>query len=164
MFPMASWSGVASAASELAAAVRNRFDAHGLGLIATLRRDGSPRISGVEPLFTDQELWLGMMPKSLKAADLMRDPRLALHAATADKDVTQGDAKLAGRAVAAEDEATFSRYRAAFLAATGSAPPEGAMHLFRVDVTEVSMLHPAGDHLVIEWWREGQGLRRVERR
>src|SRR5919205_2769551 len=103
---MASWSGVTSAAPELAALVRARFEATGLGLLATLRRDGSPRISGIEPLFTDAELWLGMMPGSRKAADLLRDPRFALHNATVDKQVTHGDAKLSGRAVLVQDEAT----------------------------------------------------------
>src|SRR5438046_1873805 len=101
---MAFWSEVEKAAPELAAKVRERFDAHGLGLLATIRRDGSPRISGLEPLFSLGDLWLGMMPGSLKAADLLRDPRFALHSATTDKQVTEGDAKVAGRALPVEDE------------------------------------------------------------
>ena len=96
---MVCWSDVVIAAPELAAAVQARFDAHGLGLLATLRRDGSPRISGIEPLFALGEVWLGMMPESRKALDLLRDPRFALHNATVDKAVTEGDAKLAGRAI-----------------------------------------------------------------
>src|ERR687886_2491054 len=103
---MPAWKDVASAAPELAALVRARFEATGLGLLATLRRDGSPRISGIEPLFTDDELWLGMMPDSRKATDLVRDARFALHSATVDKQVTQGDAKIGGRAVLVEDEPT----------------------------------------------------------
>ena len=164
MWPMAAWSDVTTAAPDLATAVRNRFDLHGLALIATLRRDGSPRISGIEPLFTEEELWLGMMDGSRKAADLLRDPRLALHAATADKEVTEGDAKVAGRAVEVKDETGLSRFRTEFEATVGHAPPDGSMHVFRVDVNEMSMLRPAGDHLVIEVWREGDGLRRIERR
>src|ERR671935_3336335 len=105
---MAAWRDVASAAPELAALVRARFEATGLGLLATLRRDGSPRISGIEPLFTADDLWLGMMPGSRKAADLLRDPRFALHSATTDKQVTHGDAKINGRAVVVEDEATIA--------------------------------------------------------
>src|ERR687886_3125309 len=104
---MAAWKDVASSAPELAALVRARFEATGLGLLATLRRDGSPRISGIEPLFTDDELWLGMMPESRKADDLLRDPRFALHSATEDKQVTHGDARLSGRAVLVEDQATI---------------------------------------------------------
>jgi hypothetical protein len=137
---------------------------HGLALLATLRRDGFPRLSGVEPLFAMGDLWLGMMPGSRKAADLQRDPRFALHCATTDKQVTAGDAKLSGRALAVEAEADKARFRAAFEAQTGYPPGEGPFVLFRADVLEVSMLKPAGDHLDIAWWRAGDGLHRVERR
>src|SRR4051812_49049254 len=85
---MATWTDIEADAPELAATVRARFEAHGMGLLATLRRDGSPRISGIEPLFALGELWMGMMPGSRKAADVVRDPRFALHSATTDKDVT----------------------------------------------------------------------------
>ena len=162
---MAPWSEVVRGAPDLAAGVRRRFDAHGLGLLATLRRDGAPRVSGIEPLFTDDDLWMGMMPDSLKAADLVRDARFALHSATVDKNVTEGDAKVAGRAVLVDpdDEVTFGAFRAAFEAATGSPPPEGPFNLFRCDVDEVSILHPAGDHLDIDWWRERDGLHHLDR-
>ncbi len=95
---MTTWDEITAAAPELAAKVRARFEATGLGFIATLRKDGSPRISGIEPLFAEGELWLGMMDGSLKAHDLLRDPRLALHSASEDKQVTNGDAKVTGRA------------------------------------------------------------------
>ncbi len=161
---MVSWSDVVAAAPELAARVQARFEAHGLGLLATLRRDGSPRISGIEPLFALDELWLGMMPGSRKAADLLRDPRFALHSATADKQVTAGDAKLTGRAVAVCDQASLDRFARAFEAHTGYPPGAGPFSLFRADVLEVSMLKPAGDHLDIAWWRPGGPVQRVERR
>ena len=160
---MASWSGVTSAAPELAGLARARFEATGLGLLATLRRDGSPRISGIEPLFTDDELWLGMMPDSRKSADLLRDPRFALHNATVDKQVTHGDAKIGGRAILVEDEPTLAAFRRAFEARTGYAPPAGPMTLFRADVREVSTVRPAGDHLNIDYWREGHPPQHVER-
>src|SRR4051794_36207099 len=86
---MPTWTEVTSAAPELAAVVQGRFDAHGLALLATVRRDGAPRISGIEPLFALDEVWLGMMDHSRKAQDLLRDPRLALHSATVDKQVTE---------------------------------------------------------------------------
>src|SRR5438105_6347285 len=113
---MPSWSEVVSAAPELAATVQARFDAYGLALLATLRRDGSPRISGIEPLFALGELWLGMMQDSRKAADLLRDPRFALHSATTDKQVTAGDAKISGRAVIVDEDATIAGFREAFAA------------------------------------------------
>jgi hypothetical protein len=161
---MASWTDVEAAAPELAATARQRFEAYGLGLLATLRRDGSPRISGIEPLFALGELWLGMMPGSLKSADVARDPRFALHNATTDKNVTEGDAKICGLAVPVVDEAEFARFGEAFAAATGYPPPPGPFPLFKADVREVSTVKPAGDHLDIESWREGRGLRKVERK
>ncbi len=161
---MSSWSNVVRATPHLAAHVQARFDAHGLALLATLRRDGSPRISGIEPLFALDELWLGMMLASRKAADLLRDPRFALHSATIDKQVTHGDAKIAGRAVLVEDEATVGRFVAAFQAHTGYAPPPGPFHLFRADVREISLVRPGGDHLDLDWWREGAQTTHLDRR
>lgn len=161
---MVSWSEALHAAPQLADAVRARFEAHGLGLLATLRQDGSPRISGLEPLFALDELWLGMMPGSRKAADLLRDPRFALHSATTDRQVTDGDARVSGQAVVVEDAATTAGFLEAFQAQTGYAPPPGPFHLFRADVNELSLVRPGGDHLAIEWWRAGGTVTRLERR
>jgi hypothetical protein len=160
---MSTWEEFAADAPEFARAVRSVLDAHTNKLLATLRRDGSPRISGIETAFRDGELWLGMMGGSRKALDLRRDPRLALHSASPDPGDDpsrwQGDAKLAGRAVEVTDPATLKAF-------TSAGQPPGPFHLFRVDVTEVVLTRvgdPA-DHLVIELWREGEGLRRFERR
>ena len=160
---MASWKDVTAECPELADDVRRRFELHGLALIATVRRDGSPRISGIEFIFDAGWLWLGMMPNSLKARDVLRDPRIALHNATVDKNVAEGDAKIAGRVIEVADEKTFAEFRAAFEARNGYPPPPGDFPLFQVDVNEISMLRPAGDHLDIRWWREGEGLKQVDR-
>jgi hypothetical protein len=163
---MASWEEVEAAAPELAGRAKAAFDAHRHKLLATLRRDGSPRISGIEAQFTDGDLWLGMMHGSMKALDLVRDPRLALHSATVDppEDPTAwpGEAKLAGRAEEVADKATI----AAVAAKAGQEPPAEPFHLFRIDLTEVVMTKVGDppDHLVIELWREGRGLRRFERK
>jgi hypothetical protein len=158
---MANWSEVEAAAPELAARVRATMDAHKHKVLATLRRDGSPRVSGIEATFTDGELWLGMMPGSRKAMDLRRDPRLALHSASVDPPADDpsawaGDAKVAGRAVEVDDPALVER-----LAGEGG----GGAHLFRVDLAEVvhTRVGEPADHLVIEVWREGAGLRRLRR-
>lgn len=155
------WGEVTEAAPDLAAKVQHRFEAHGLAFLATIRKDGSPRVSGIETLFGEGELWLGAMPDSVKAKDLLRDPRLALHSASADKNVTDGDAKLSGVAVHVEDEPTFERYRKASGGAMGLTL--GGFHLFRIDVKEMSHLAPAGDHLDIEWWTESGGYRQKDR-
>lgn len=163
---MGTWDEVRRAAPELSEAVQRRFDAHRHKTLATLRADGSPRISGVEASFRDGEVWLGMMPDSRKARDLQRDPRFALHSATADPEMADGDAKLAGRAVEVTDRATFDWFIGNEKEDKGEEPPE-PFHLFRVDVDEIVLTTLGGDppdHLVIETWRERRGVSRVERR
>ncbi len=157
---MASWDEVSRAAPELSAAVQRIFDAHIHKVLATLRRDGSPRVSGTEVSFRDGEVWLGSMPDALKARDLQRDPRCALHSSPSDAEMTGGDAKIAGRAVEITDPAALEAMRS-------DEQPPGPFHLFRVDVNEVVLVTLGGgppDHLVIESWHEGRGVRRVERR
>src|SRR5215211_1407254 len=162
MDPMSSWHDVRSAAPDLATRVQQRFEAHRHNLLATLRRDGSPRMTGIETTFAS-DLWLGMMPASLKARDLQRDPRLALHAAPIDLELADGDAKLSGCASEITDDAEKAAFVAALEAAGKEAPPPGPFHLFRVDVTEMSIVRVEGDHLVIDIWAEGAEPRRVER-
>lgn len=160
---MTSWTTFETEAPDLAKRVQMRFDATGLAFLASLRKDGSPRISPVEPLIAAGDLWIGMMEGSLKAADIVRDGRLALHAASVDKNVSEGDAKLAGVAVPVVQEER-ARYAEAVKALSGWMP-EGEFPLFRVELTEVSFLKPeGGDHLLIEIWKPGQGIRRVERK
>jgi nitroimidazol reductase NimA-like FMN-containing flavoprotein (pyridoxamine 5'-phosphate oxidase superfamily) len=160
---MANWQEVTDQAPEIAALAQARIEATGLGLVATLRRDGSPRISGVEPWFSGGDLWLGMMPRSLKARDLQRDPRLSLHNATVDKEVHEGDVKVTGQAVEVVDEAAKTAVREDFMARTGF-DPGADFHLFRVDVLEVATIMPGGEYLEIQSWRVGEPPKRVERR
>ncbi len=162
---MTNWNDVTAAAPELAADVQARFDAHGLGLLATLRADGSPRISGIEPWFGTGEVWIGMMWQSLKALDLLRDPRLSLHSATIDTEVAEGDARISGRAVLVDAEDEVAAALGEFHRSTGNEAPPGQMHLFRIDVTEIMWIKPeGGDHLLIRSWTPERGERRVERR
>ncbi|GLH99145.1 pyridoxamine 5'-phosphate oxidase family protein [Phytohabitans aurantiacus] len=159
---MASWAEVEADAPEFAAAVRRLLDAHRHKTLATLRRDGSPRISGTEAQFRDGELWFGGMWLSRKALDLRRDPRFALHSASVDPDdddpaAWPGDAKLSGRVEEITDPARVSEVNK-------DAPP-GPSHLFRADITEVVLtkVGSPADHLLIQWWREGKGLRVFKR-
>src|SRR5687767_9790402 len=101
---MPAWRDVEREAPDLAQRVRVLFDARRHKTIATLRVDGSPRISGIEAVFADGELTFGSMPHARKGADLRRDPRFALHSATVDpvdgaEAQWPGEAKVAGRVV-----------------------------------------------------------------
>lgn len=128
--------------------------------IATLRRDGSPRISGTEAKFADGELWFGAMWRSRKALDLQRDPRFALHSASIDPPAWEGDAKVSGRIEEIDDDE-----RKSGLLAGADESPSGPWHLFFACIEEVAVvrLNDARDQLVIELWKEGEGLRRIER-
>ena len=155
---MASWSEIQDEAPELAARARGFFDANKHKTLATLRRDGSPRISGIEADFADGEVWLGSMWRAVKALDLRRDPRFALHSASADPDDGwEGDAKLAGRAIEIEDPQLKE--------ARGGGAGGRGYHLFRAEITEVVVigLTEERDKLVIESWHPGRGTSRVER-
>ncbi|GDY76452.1 hypothetical protein SAV31267_059370 [Streptomyces avermitilis] len=74
------WAAFTTAEPGLANIAEERFGGFAHHVLATLRKDGSPRTTGLEVRFLHGELWLGMMPDSLKALDLRRDPRFALQA------------------------------------------------------------------------------------
>jgi hypothetical protein len=153
MGPVTTWQDFEQAEPEFAKRVRLLFDAHRHKTIATLRADGSPRISGIEVVFEDGELAFGSMPNARKGADLRRDPRFALHSATVDpvegaEAQWPGEAKIAGRAVAAGPI---------------TEGPDGDR--FHADIHEVvhTHLNENASMLVIEWWTPTHGLRRIER-
>ena len=155
---MPSWSEFEAAAPELAARVRERLDAHKHKTLATLRRDGGPRISGTETEIKDGELWIGSMWDARKARDLRRDPRFALHSGSDEPDDWAGDAKLAG---VVEEITDPERYRE--INEHGS--PPGGSHLFRLDLREVSTvgLDDARKQLVIDVWTPERGVRTIKR-
>jgi hypothetical protein len=150
---MKAWRDVEQEVPEFAQRVRALFDAHKHKTIATLRADGSPRISGIETVFENGELVFGSMPGARKGADLRRDPRFALHSATIDPvDGSEanwpGEAKISGRTIA------------------GGPLTEGPPgDRFLTDIAEVvhTHLNEEGTMLVIEWWTPTHGLRKTER-
>jgi hypothetical protein len=161
---VASWEAVERAAPEFAQRVQALFDAALHKTIATLRKDGAPRISGIEAKFAEGDLWFGSMWQAQKALDLLRDPRFALHSPTGDvpdPGSWKGDAKISGSAVEITDEAEARRV---FGIAWPEMPP-GPSHLFRAHIREVVLtgLSDPPDRLVIELWSERGGLKRFER-
>lgn len=156
--PVASWADVEGQAPDLAARARGYLDAHVHKTLATLRRDGSPRISGTELTFADGDLWIGSMPGAVKALDLRRDSRFALHSGSDDPPAWSGDAKVAGRAEEVDDDEQKASIR-------NEGEPAGDSHRFRLDVTELVVvgLNEARDRMVIESWHEGRGVERRER-
>ena len=152
---MTNWAEFAAGEPDLADRVKERFSIRKHKTLATVRKDGSPRISGIETEFVDGELYLGMMPDSRKLDDLRRDPRLALHSPTDDPRADQpatwrGEAKISGVAL----ESAYP-----------DAPVPGASRV-RIDIREVVYTHlnEAGDQLVVDSWHVGRGRRRLERK
>jgi hypothetical protein len=150
---MTAWQDVERSVPEFAQGVRALFDAHRHKTIATVRADGSPRISGIEVVFEAGELAFGSMPNARKSADLRRDPRFALHSATVDpiegsEAQWPGEAKISGRAIAA-----------------GPITEGPDSDLFHADIAAVVHTHLNNEAtmLVVEWWTPTHGLRRVER-
>jgi hypothetical protein len=174
---MAAWRDVEQAEPEFAARVRRLFDAGRHKTIATLRADGSPRISGIECEFADGELRFGSMPGARKGADLRRDPRFALHGPAfhpqeGEEAAWPGEAKIAGRAVLAgpadeEPAGDLDEEPAGDLdeEPAGDLDEEPAGDLFAADISEVviTRLNPEATLLVIESWTPQRGLRVVER-
>ena len=91
------WGEFKRADPELAALSEERMEATGLVLLGTLRKNGFPRISPVEPILTMGRLYLGMMWQSRKALDLRRDPRCPVHSTVSDRHGREGEFKLYGR-------------------------------------------------------------------
>jgi hypothetical protein len=158
---MTSFADVEHEEPEFAKRVRAAFDAHGHKFLATLRADGSPRISGIEMHFVDGEPWLAGMPRSVKFADLRRDPRFALHSGSDEPDAFTADAKLSGRAT----EVTAPEERSRYAAAAGVPQEQMGFELFRVDLDQVVLtaLNDEKNALVIRSWRPGRGLTSTSR-
>ncbi|MET9351453.1 pyridoxamine 5'-phosphate oxidase family protein [Streptomyces sp. NPDC006617] len=152
------WAGFAAAEPALADTVEARFGAYTHHVLATLRKDGSPRTTGLEVRFLSGELWLGMMPDSLKALDLRRDPRFALQANPGDgTGMGGGDVRIAGRAIEVEDPRTKAGY-------TQEVEPPEPFHLFRTELTEIVRTSVEDDkYLVVEIWQPGKPVRTVRR-
>lgn len=156
---MATWTEIERTAPELARLVRSRFDAHLHKTMATIRKDGSPRISGTEVVFADGGVWIGSMGGAMKARDLQRDGRCAFHSAPLDTDMHDADAKLSGIAAEVTD---LDRIRRVWPEWDEHHAPGGA-HAFHVDVTEVSAATVEGDRMVIRSWNPTDGERTRER-
>jgi hypothetical protein len=158
---VARWQDIVDTAPEFADAFRRHLDARVHKTIATLRADGSPRISGIETFYADGDLWFGSMPNARKAIDLQRDPRYALHSGSVDPPEWPGDAKLSGRA----EELTDPERRLEIFRTRGSDPPSPDSHLFRADVQEAVIvgLNDERTRIVIQLWRPDGTVRRTER-
>ncbi|MEW1634963.1 pyridoxamine 5'-phosphate oxidase family protein [Streptomyces sp. NPDC093801] len=154
---MNNWAAFEKAEPDFAGAVQARFAQFPHHVLATLRKDGSPRVTGLNVEFRGGELWLGMMAGSMKARDLQRDPRFALHTNPGPGDtMPDGDVRISGRAVEIVDPPELHRY------AEEKDTPH-PFHLFHADLTEVVHTAVDGEELVVRSWTPARGLHVLRR-
>lgn len=133
------WDEFVASAPQLAAIGLERFEQSELVMLGTIRKDGSPRITPLEHFLFEGEFTIGGMWQSMKLLDLLREPRCALHSTTSNKDGTEGDFKLYGRAIPLDDREYRERYGVAVEQAMGWRPSE-PYHLFRLDITSAGFV------------------------
>jgi Pyridoxamine 5'-phosphate oxidase len=149
------WTEFAQAAPGLAGLFHERLSKTGLALIGTIRKDGTPRISPLEAEVFEGELLLGMMWQSRKALDLIRDPRCLVHTVVSNKDGTEGEVKLRGRAIDVTDKGRRQRSAQHTFDTTGWRPEE-PYHLFWLDIENAAYIKFSGNgDQTIKTWRKG---------
>jgi hypothetical protein len=157
------WSDLEHRQPGLARLGQRRLLDPGVVLVATIRGDGTPRLSPVEPFVLDGVLWLSMLWQSRKAADLLRDPRLLVHSVITGRDGGEGEFKIRGTARAEASPDTQARYAAAVGASLGWRPEPGRFHLFAVTIGEVTFIRyddATGDQHVVRWPPPREFIRR----
>lgn len=148
------WADLEHQQPRLGQVAQSRLLEPGVVLVVTLRRDGTPRLSPVEPWVMDGELLLSMLWESWKARDLQRDPRILVHSVVTNRDGGEGELKIRGRAEPSEDQALQERYAADVRDRLGWDPVPGRFHLFRVDLESVAHLrydNATGDQFTAFW-------------
>jgi hypothetical protein len=162
---MTTWDEFVDGAPTISEIFRRRHAATGnLCMLGTLRADGWPRISPLEPRMFEGELWVGGMPDTRKFDDLARDPRFTLHTATVDTQVSEGDAKLWGVVENRPDPELHRRYAEALYAETGfDLRGQEFPYFYAADIRGASSVQVGGGHLDIHVWEPG-GKERVVRK
>ena len=155
------WDELDRDAPRFARVANDRLIAPGVLLVVTIRADGAPRLSPVEPLVFEGDLWLSMMWQSRKATDLLRDDRILVHSITTTREGGEGEVKLRGRAESVDDPGTRARYCDA-VAVLGWRSEEPSFHLFRVDIDDITFIRykPTGDQFVARWPSGREFIRR----
>ena len=138
------WGDLVAQAPILARAAQRIFESHPHHVIATTKRDGSPRVGGTNVFFSNGNLWIGAMPSALRNRDLRRDPRCAIHSAPLDEHLHVGDVRLDLLAEELVGEEALALLR--------SSGHEGEGVVFVLRVSEISLVRVEASQLVIDSW------------
>ena len=162
---MATWEQFVTHAPRISEIFSRRYAATGgLCMLGTLRSDGYPRISPIEPRIFEEQLWIGGMPNTFKLRDLARDPRFTLHTATVDTQVSEGDAKVWGVVRDVQDTELHGRYAEWMYSETGiDVRGQRFDHLYAADLRGAASVEVGGGHLPITIWKPGESERVVRK-
>jgi hypothetical protein len=149
-----SWHTFAAAAPDLAAFAREQFAPGHVAVVGTIRADGSPRISNVEPHILEGELYVGMMWQSRKALDVLRDARILLRNAVCTSTGDEAEITLRGRATEIHDPDVRQRYVAAV--ADRIAWQEPHFHLFAVHIESAALVRYGHGQQSVTLWPQGR--------
>lgn len=150
------WSGFAAGCPELAGIAREWIVDRHILLLGTLRADGSPRISAVECDLAGDDLLVGMIWRSSKAVDLLRDPRMTVHSLPPGKDNPEGDLKLYGRALPVEGEQKRAYEREIFQRLQWR--PDEPYHCFALDLESAGFVRFRDGGRDVWRWHAGRGF------
>ena len=162
---MATWDQFTALAPRIAETFVRRLGATGnLCMLGTLRPDGFPRISPMEPRLFENQLWIGGMPGTRKFEDLVRDSRFTLHTATVDTHVGDGDAKVWGTVEDIMDDELHQRYADWLFAEIGfDLRGRQFEHFFRAHLVGAAAVEVDDEHMHVTTWREGQAERVIQK-
>jgi Pyridoxamine 5'-phosphate oxidase len=154
------WHGLEAAAPEIARLGKQRLGAARVAMLGTLRKDGSPRVSPVEPYLAEGHLVFGAMVWSLKARDLRRDPRCVLHSAVTAPDAGEAELKLYGRAVEVDEDV-----RAACRSGWWVGRPRDAVEVRSLEIEEATVVdwNLEGGEMTVKRWSTDRGFRQRTR-
>jgi len=150
---MLTWEELEQAAPEISARGRKLIEKFQFVLVGTLTKDGSPRISPVEAYIIDGHLLVNMIPRSLKALDLLRDPRIYVHAPVTAKEGSP-EFKLAGQARVLEDDTLRRKLDDLFWELIQWRPAADS-HYFEVLASRVAYHRYGDDEVALRWSTQG---------
>jgi hypothetical protein len=167
---MASFADVENVEPDLADRVRAILSSTSNAVLGTIRRDGSPRLSGADPYFHDGQLCIWSMPRARKGQDLRRDPRVAVHSIPWDSrklrdgaaDVGEADAKVSGTAALVSDAGALSAFRVWLRSERGVEQLED-WDLFTIDIDALTVISVDNGQLVVERWSTAEGRQTIRR-
>jgi hypothetical protein len=151
------WANFEAAAALLAAQGRELIERFRFVLVGTIRRDGTPRISPVEAHIVRGHMMLVMIPGTLKARDLLHDPRVLLNSPITHPGDPNMEFKLRGRVIEIRDQALRLATADAIEAASGRRPPDG-WHFFSIDIEDAAFLEWQGGEMHLTRWNRDRGL------